>query len=164
MEIVLALGIGALAGSGVWLILRPRTFQVIIGLVAALLRGQSLHRRHGSAGDGSAGARGSRNRGSFAIRRSAAAGACPDRYRDQLRDDGAVPGRSARIARPDRDRPRRWSGAGRSREPHGRSPDHRARGAAPRRRRRMLLLAASGTETSKPRSMSRRVSPSSASP
>ena len=32
MEIVLALGIGALAASGVWLILRPRTFQVIIGL------------------------------------------------------------------------------------------------------------------------------------
>ncbi len=32
MEIVLALGIGAVAGSGVWLILRPRTFQVIIGL------------------------------------------------------------------------------------------------------------------------------------
>lgn len=32
MEIVLSLGIGALAGSGVWLLLRPRTFQVIIGL------------------------------------------------------------------------------------------------------------------------------------
>jgi multicomponent K+:H+ antiporter subunit C len=32
MEVVVALGIGALAGSGVWLILRPRTFQVIIGL------------------------------------------------------------------------------------------------------------------------------------
>lgn len=32
MEIMLALGIGVLAGSGVWLILRPRTFQVIIGL------------------------------------------------------------------------------------------------------------------------------------
>jgi multicomponent K+:H+ antiporter subunit C len=32
MEIVLALGIGVLGGSGVWLILRPRTFQVIIGL------------------------------------------------------------------------------------------------------------------------------------
>jgi multicomponent K+:H+ antiporter subunit C len=32
MEMVLALGIGALTGSGVWLILRPRTFQVIIGL------------------------------------------------------------------------------------------------------------------------------------
>jgi multicomponent K+:H+ antiporter subunit C len=32
METVLALGVGVLAGSGVWLILRPRTFQVIIGL------------------------------------------------------------------------------------------------------------------------------------
>ena len=32
MEIVLALGVGTLAGSGVWLILRPRTFQLIIGL------------------------------------------------------------------------------------------------------------------------------------
>ena len=32
MEIVLALGIGVLAGSGVWLILRPRTFQMIVGL------------------------------------------------------------------------------------------------------------------------------------
>jgi multicomponent K+:H+ antiporter subunit C len=32
MEGILALGIGALAASGVWLILRPRTFQVIIGL------------------------------------------------------------------------------------------------------------------------------------
>jgi len=32
MEIVLALGIGVLAGSGVWLMLRPRTFQVIVGL------------------------------------------------------------------------------------------------------------------------------------
>ena len=32
MEIVLSIGIGALAGSGMWLILRPRTFQVIIGL------------------------------------------------------------------------------------------------------------------------------------
>jgi multicomponent K+:H+ antiporter subunit C len=32
MELVLALGIGVLAGSGVWLLLRPRTFQVIVGL------------------------------------------------------------------------------------------------------------------------------------
>jgi multicomponent K+:H+ antiporter subunit C len=32
MEILLALGIGAFTTSGVWLILRPRTFQVIIGL------------------------------------------------------------------------------------------------------------------------------------
>ena len=32
MELILALGIGVLTGSGVWLLLRPRTFQVIIGL------------------------------------------------------------------------------------------------------------------------------------
>jgi multicomponent K+:H+ antiporter subunit C len=32
MELVLALGIAVLAGSGVWLLLRPRTFQVVIGL------------------------------------------------------------------------------------------------------------------------------------
>lgn len=32
MEIVLALAIGILAGSGVWLLLRPRTFQVVMGL------------------------------------------------------------------------------------------------------------------------------------
>jgi multicomponent K+:H+ antiporter subunit C len=32
MELVIALGIGVLAGSGVWLLLRPRTFQVAIGL------------------------------------------------------------------------------------------------------------------------------------
>jgi multicomponent K+:H+ antiporter subunit C len=32
MELILALGIGVLAGSGVWLLMRPRTFQVIIGL------------------------------------------------------------------------------------------------------------------------------------
>jgi multicomponent K+:H+ antiporter subunit C len=32
MELVLAIAIGALTSSGVWLLLRPRTFQVIIGL------------------------------------------------------------------------------------------------------------------------------------
>ena len=32
MEAVLSLAIGVLAASGVWLVLRPRTFQVIIGL------------------------------------------------------------------------------------------------------------------------------------
>lgn len=32
MELILAIGIGVLMGSGVWLLLRPRTFQVIIGL------------------------------------------------------------------------------------------------------------------------------------
>ena len=32
MELILALAIGVLAGCGVWLLLRPRTFQVIVGL------------------------------------------------------------------------------------------------------------------------------------
>jgi multicomponent K+:H+ antiporter subunit C len=32
MEAFLAISIGVLAGSGVWLVLRPRSFQVIIGL------------------------------------------------------------------------------------------------------------------------------------
>ena len=32
MEIVVAAGIAVLAGSGVWLLLRPRTFQVVLGL------------------------------------------------------------------------------------------------------------------------------------
>ena len=32
MELIVSLGIGVLAGSGTWLLLRPRTFQVIIGL------------------------------------------------------------------------------------------------------------------------------------
>jgi multicomponent Na+:H+ antiporter MnhC subunit len=32
MELVLAIAIGCLTGAGVWLVLRPRTFQVIMGL------------------------------------------------------------------------------------------------------------------------------------
>ena len=32
MELIVSLGIGVLAGSGVWLLLRPRSFQVIVGL------------------------------------------------------------------------------------------------------------------------------------
>ncbi|CAA0095210.1 Na(+)/H(+) antiporter subunit C1 [Starkeya nomas] len=32
MEMILSIGIGVFAASGVWLILRPRTYQVIIGL------------------------------------------------------------------------------------------------------------------------------------
>jgi len=33
MELVLSVAIGTLAGCGIWLLFRPRTFQVIIGLV-----------------------------------------------------------------------------------------------------------------------------------
>ena len=32
MEVIVSLAIGVLAGSGVWLLLRPRTFQVVLGL------------------------------------------------------------------------------------------------------------------------------------
>ncbi len=32
MELVISLAIGMLASAGVWLVLRPRTFQVLIGL------------------------------------------------------------------------------------------------------------------------------------
>ncbi len=32
MEVVFALAVGVLCGSGVWLILRPRTFQIVMGL------------------------------------------------------------------------------------------------------------------------------------
>lgn len=32
MEAIIALGIGVLTAAGVWLILRPRTYQVLIGL------------------------------------------------------------------------------------------------------------------------------------
>lgn len=32
MELILAMAIGTLFGSGVWLLFRPRTFQLVIGL------------------------------------------------------------------------------------------------------------------------------------
>ena len=32
MELVISLAIGVMASAGVWLVLRPRTFQVLIGL------------------------------------------------------------------------------------------------------------------------------------
>jgi multicomponent K+:H+ antiporter subunit C len=32
MEVILSLAIGVLGASGIWLVLRPRTFQVIMGL------------------------------------------------------------------------------------------------------------------------------------
>jgi multicomponent K+:H+ antiporter subunit C len=42
MELVLSLAIGALAGSGVWLVLRPRTYQVIIGLTLLSYAGKNF--------------------------------------------------------------------------------------------------------------------------
>ena len=113
MEIVLALAIGVLAGSGVWLLLRPRTFQVIIGLsllsYAVNLFIFAMGRlRTGAAPIVPAG-RAARSRRSYAD--PAAAGAGADGHRDQLRDDRAAARRAARRARPDRHRPRRRTGA-----------------------------------------------------
>ena len=33
MELILAIAIGVLFGSGIWLVLRPRTFQLLMGLL-----------------------------------------------------------------------------------------------------------------------------------
>ena len=164
MEIVLALGIGVLAGSGVWLILRPRTFQVIIGLSLLSYAVNLFILAMGRLRTGAPPVLAARATGDpVAVRRSAAAGARPDRDRHQLRDDGAVPGRAARLARPDRHRPCRRTGAGAS-EPSGRPPDDCAGGAAAARRRAdARSSAASGTATSTPQSMSCPPSRSSAS-
>ena len=102
MEIIFALGIGMLAGSGVWLILRPRTFQVIVGLsllsYAVNLFIIAMGRlRTGAAPILAAGGVGDPRTSC----RPAAASAGLDRHRDQLRDYGAVPRRPARVARLD---------------------------------------------------------------
>ena len=112
MELVLSLAIGVLVGSGVWLLLRPRTYQVIIGL-ALLSYGVNLfifsmgRLRVGAAADRRQGRPGRPG----GLRRPGAAGAGADRHRHQLRDDGAVPRGAARLARLHRHRPRRRQGA-----------------------------------------------------
>ena len=92
MEIILALAIGVLAGSGVWLLLRPRTFQVIIGLS---LLSYAVNLFIFSTGGLRTGVppvletrRGGRPR---PVRRPGAAGAGPHRHRHRLRHDRAVP-------------------------------------------------------------------------
>ena len=49
MELILSLAIGTLAACGVWLLLRPRTFQVIMGL---LLLSYAVNFGDGSTADG----------------------------------------------------------------------------------------------------------------
>jgi multicomponent Na+:H+ antiporter MnhC subunit len=64
MELIVAAGIGILTASGVWLLLRPRTFQVILGLsllsyavnlfifsTGGLRTGLAPILEHGTAGD-----------------------------------------------------------------------------------------------------------------
>ena len=108
MEVVVSLAIGVLGGSGVWLLLRPRTFQVLIGLsllsyavnLFIFSMGSLSIREEPIVAAG-------RRRRPAALHRPDAAGAGADRDRHRLRDDGAVPGRAARLARPERQRPRR---------------------------------------------------------
>ena len=45
MELVFALAIGVLVASGTWLLLRPRTFQVIMGLSLLSYAVNLLHLR-----------------------------------------------------------------------------------------------------------------------
>ena len=112
MEAVLALVIGVLGGAGVWLVLRPRTFQVIMGLtllsyavnlfifsMGSLTIDQPPIVAAGRAAD------------LAHYTRPDAAGAGAHRHRDRLRHHRAVPGGAARLARLERHRPRR-RGAG----------------------------------------------------
>ena len=96
MELILAIGIGALAGSGVWLILRPRTFQVIIGLSLLSYAVNLFIVGMGRLRVGAPPILAARTSGD-----PTAAGASPDRDRDQLRDHGAIFGRAAGLAGPD---------------------------------------------------------------
>ena len=113
MESILSLAIGMLAGRGVWLLLRPRTFQVIMGLLllsyAVNLFILCVGRLRVGMPPFLAKGRVWRSR---AIRRSLASISRPHCDRDQLRDDRFVSGRTPGLAGPDRHRPCRRQGAG----------------------------------------------------
>ena len=97
MELILAIGIGVLTGSGVWLLLRPRTYQVIIGLSLCSYAVNLFIFTMGRLRVGAPPVLASGGRGQpGGLRRSGPAGAGADRDRHRLRDDRAVPGRAAR--------------------------------------------------------------------
>ena len=103
MEAWLALFIGVMAGSGVYLLLRARTFDVVLGMtllsyavnVFIFVTGRVAINK-------SAIIDGARAAVAGAVCRSAAAGAGADRDRHQLRDDGAAAGHRPAGARRDR--------------------------------------------------------------
>jgi len=105
MEEVIAIAIGVLVASGVWLILRPRTFQVVMGLcllsygvnlfifsMGSLFIGREPIIKDGVPQD-------------LLHYRSIAAGVSVDGHRHQLRHDRVVSGVAAGVARLDRHRP-----------------------------------------------------------
>ncbi len=101
MEIVLAVAIGVLTGSGVWLVLRPRTYQVIMGLAllsyAVNLFIFSMGRLGLAVGKEPVLVDGVPKDLLHYADRCRRRGA--DGHRDRLRHDGAVPGGAARLAR-----------------------------------------------------------------
>ena len=112
MELVVAIAIGVLVASGVWLLLRPRTFQVIIGLslvsyaVNLFIFGMGRLRTGAPPIlDAESGRR------SHALRRSGSTGTRSHGNRHWLRDDSLVPGRPAGRPRARQNGPCRWSGA-----------------------------------------------------
>jgi hypothetical protein len=112
MELVLALGIGVLVASGVWLILRPRTFQVIIGLsliaYAVNLFIFAMGRLRVGAPPTLTSTR-TIEAAQYTDPRAPGAGA--DRDRDQFRPDSTVPGGPAGRPGTHGDGPCRWAGA-----------------------------------------------------
>jgi hypothetical protein len=106
MEEVIAIAIGVLAASGVWLVLRPRTFQVVMGLcllsygvnlfifsMGSLFIGKEPIIKDGVPQD------------LLNYTDPAAPGPGAHCDRDQLRHDRAVPGGLAGLPGPDRHRP-----------------------------------------------------------
>ncbi len=108
MEMVLALAIGVLTGSGVWLLLRPRTFQVIMGLAllsyAVNLFIFSMGRLGLAIGKEPVLQPGLPQRPG-ALCRPHAPGAGAHSHRHRLRHDGPVPGGFAGLARDGGHRP-----------------------------------------------------------
>ncbi len=133
MALLLAAAIGILASSGVWLLLRPRTYQVIIGLSLCSYAVNLFIFSMGRLRSGAPPILVVTGRQPGGIRRSGAAGAGPDGDRHRLRDDRTAAGRAAGV-------PRSHAGPimSTARSGHdglGTPPDHRAHHAAARGRR-----------------------------
>ena len=99
MEIILALSIGALASSGVWLLLRSRTYQVLIGLSLLSYAVNLFIFSMGRVRVGTAHPQSGRTRRPGALHRSGPPGVGADGHRHHVRDDRPVSGGSAGGAR-----------------------------------------------------------------
>ena len=102
-----------LTASGVWLLLRPRTYPGHHRPVAALLCRQPVHLQHGPprASDAPPVLDGAVPANPADYTDPVPQALVLDGHRHRLCHDGAFPGRSAGVARPDRQRPRRRPGS-----------------------------------------------------